>query len=312
MQIVFGVADANDPAVAAVRSLEAAFGDRLAIDLVVDGRRRGRNGKVSNLMNMAGHARHEVLVLADSDMVVGRDYLRRLVEALAAPGVGAVTCLYRGVSLPNLWSRLAACWIDTHFLPNVLVGMRLGLAKPCFGSTIALRRDTLDRVGGFAVVKDVLADDYELGAAVRRLGLTVAVPRDLVLGHNCDAGSPGAVLRQELRWARTIRAVDPAGFAGSIVTNPVPLSTLAALWSGFDGPAVAVLLITLALRLVLAARMAGFVGKPLADLWLVPVRDYLAFVVFLASFWPGRIDWRGHRFDLRPDGTLASPETAGS
>ena len=200
VQVIFGVADSSDPAVSIVRQLEADY-PLAAIDLVVDPRRHGQNGKISNLMNMTEHARHAVIVLADSDMVVEPGYLERLTLALAEPGVGAVTCLYRGVALPNLWSRLAAQWIDFHFLPNVLVGMALGMARPCFGSTIALRRETLERIGGFAAFKDVLADDYAVGDAVRRLGLRVSVPKDLVLGHLCAATSPGSVLRQELRRA---------------------------------------------------------------------------------------------------------------
>ena len=311
VEVIFGVGDGSDPAVAVVEQLKIDY-PLDAIELVVDPRRHGQNGKVSNLMNMAEHARHELIVLADSDMAVGPDYLRRIAAALAAPGVGAVTCLYRGVALPNPWSRLAAQWIDHHFLPNVLVGMALGLAKPCFGSTIALRRETLEQIGGFAAFKDVLADDYAIGDAVRRLGLKVAVPTDLVLGHLCAATSPGAVLRQELRWARTIRSVDPAGFFGSVVTHPIPLATIAVLWSGFAAPAVAVLGAAVASRLLLQLLIARFLRIGPNGLILGPVRDYAAFLVFVLSFWPGSIDWRGHRFALRSDGTLASPDIAGS
>ncbi len=311
VQVIFGVGDSADPAAAVVRQLKAE-NPEAAIELMVDARQHGHNGKVSNLINMAEHAQHEVLVLADSDMIVGPDYLARLVSALRAPGVGAVTCLYRGVALPNVWSRLSAQWIDQHFLPNVLVGLALGLAKPCFGSTIALRRETLDRIGGFAAFKDVLADDYAVGDAVRKLGLTVAVPKGLVLGHLCAAESPGAVLRQELRWARTIRSVDPAGFAGSLVTHPVPLATIAVFSSHFAALALVLLAIAVASRLLLWLLISQFIRMRPKGLILGPVRDYAAFLIFVLSFWPGSIDWRGHRFALRPDGTLASPDTAGS
>ena len=144
LEVVFGVGRADDAAVAVVDRLRAMF-PSLALKLVADERRWGTNGKVSNLINMAEQARHPVIVLADSDMLVGRDYLDRVVAALERPGVGAVTCLYRGIAVPGIWSRLATQWIDLHFLPSVVVGMMLGLAKPCFGSTIALSRDTLER-----------------------------------------------------------------------------------------------------------------------------------------------------------------------
>ena len=153
VQILFGVSRADDAAVATVERVLAEFPGR-DVALVVDERRHGTNGKVSNLVNMAERARHPVLVFADSDMLVGPDYLARVVSALGAPGTGAVTCLYRGVAVPGVWSRLAVQWIDHHFLPNVVVGLALGLAKPCFGSTIALRRDTLTRIGGFAAFKE--------------------------------------------------------------------------------------------------------------------------------------------------------------
>ncbi len=311
IEVVFGVGRADDTAIAVVERLRAAF-PALELRLVVDERRWGSNGKVSNLINMAEHARHPVIVLADSDMLVGRDYLARVVAALDRPGVGAVTCLYRGVAMPGLWSRLATQWIDYHFLPSVVVGMALGLAKPCFGSTIALRRDTLERIGGFMAFKDRLADDYAIGEAVRRLGLAVAVPGDLVLGHTCTAASFGTLLHQELRWSRTIRSLDPAGFIGSAVTHPIPWATLAVVWSGFGAAAVGMLGAAVASRLLLQLFVARSIGARPNGLILGPVRDYAAFLVFLFSFWPGSIDWRGHRFALQSDGTITSPDIAGS
>ncbi len=311
IEVIFGVASRDDGAVAVVEHLAAELPDR-DIRLVVDERRHGTNGKVSNLANMAERARHPVIVFADSDMLVGPDYLDRVVAALDPPGVGAVTCFYRGMTVPGLWSRLAVGWIDHHFLPNVVVGLALGLAKPCFGSTIALRRDTLERIGGFLAFKDRLADDYAVGEAVRGLGLDVAVPRDLVLGHTCTADSFGSLMRQEMRWSRTIRSVDPAGFFGSIVTHPIPLATLAVLVSGFAPVAVAMLGLAVTSRLLLQIIVNRAFNTGTNGLILGPVRDYAAFLVFLLGFWPGSIDWRGDRFALRHDGSMTAPDKAGS
>ena len=186
-----------------------------------------------------------------------------------------------------------------------MVGMALGMAKPCFGSTIALRRETLDRIGGFAGLRDVLADDYQLGEAVRSLGLTVAVPQDLVLGHLCVAASPVALVRQELRWARTIRAIDPVGFVGSLVTHPIPLATIGVALVGFSAPALGLLAVAVLGRLVLQLAVSRRLAVRPSGLILGPVRDYAAFLIFLTSFWPGSIDWRGDRLALRSDGTLA-------
>ncbi|MBX9659111.1 MAG: glycosyltransferase, partial [Nitrospiraceae bacterium] len=151
VQIIFGVQRPDDSAIAIVRQLTSVMPDR-DIVLVIDERQHGANRKVSNLINMAARARHEIIVLADSDMRVGPDYLDIVVSTLDRPGVGLVTCLYRGQAVAGFWSQVAVQAIDTHFLPNVLVGLSLGLAHPCFGSTIALRRQTLDAIGGFAAV----------------------------------------------------------------------------------------------------------------------------------------------------------------
>ena len=222
MQIVFGVQDPADSAVAVVKRLAAAFPDR-ALDLVIEAQANGTNRKVSNLVNMAPSIRHDIVVLADSDMQVPPDYLVRIVAALQQPGIGLVTCLYHGVPASDrLWPRLSGLAIDTHFLPNVVVGLSLGLARPCFGSTIALRRTTLGDIGGFEAFADFLADDYAIGAAVRAAGLAVAIP-PLTIGHSCPENSARALWRHEVRWARTIRSVDPAGYAGLAITHAFPL-----------------------------------------------------------------------------------------
>jgi ceramide glucosyltransferase len=301
VQIVCGVQSAGDPAIAVVREIERAFPE-LQLDLVVDPRQHGSNRKVSNLINMAAEIRHEIVVLADSDMRVGPDYLRRLAGELARPGVGAVTCLYHGIPLGGVWSRLSALSIDTHFLPSIAVGLGLGLAKPCFGSTIALTTATLEAIGGFRAVADDLADDYELGAAVRRLGLDVVVP-PFAIGHVCAELSFGDLFRQELRWIRTIRQIEPAGHAGSILAHPLPLALLAlclvpnALTLAFCGVAILA-------RMALCLAVERSFGLRRHSYWLVPARDLLSFAVFVASFFGRDVSWRGHSYGVTSRGVL--------
>ena len=311
IEIIFGVQRADDPAAAIARAVMVAH-PQVATRLLCDERRHGQNGKVSNLVNMTAAPTHDVVVLADSDMLVGPRYIRAVVDALHGHGVGLVTCLYHGLALPNLWSRLAAAGIDQHFLPSVLIGLRLKLAKPCFGSTIALRRDTLAAIGGFAAFADILADDNAMGQAVRKLGFSVAIPDRPVLGHLCAATSAGALFRQDLRWSRTIRAVDPAGFAGSIVTNPLPLAIIACVLGGFAPWSLALLMATLACRRALQLGVGQFVGASTPALWIGCLRDLVSFAVFVASFWPGSLDWRGHSFAVQADGTMAPPDRTGS
>jgi ceramide glucosyltransferase len=303
VQLVFGVADPGDPAAAVVEQLRHAFPGAM-LDLVVDSRRHGSNPKISNLINMATALRHEIVVLSDSDMRVPVDYLSRVVGELQRPGTGGVTCLYHGVPAAGLWSRLAALGIDTHFLPGVVTGLSLGLARPCFGSTIALGRATFDAIGGADAFADQLADDHAMGEAVRARGLSVSVPA-FTVAHLCSEGSLHSLWAHELRWARTIRSIDPAGYAGSGVTHALPLALIAwALGGGL--PALGLAGLAVAARIVLCLRLERAFGLPRHPYALVPLRDLLSFGVFVASYLGHDVNWRGHLFQLVADGTLAA------
>ena len=294
----------DDGALPAARQVMAAH-PAVPIHLVIDETRNGENGKVSNLINMQRAIGNTIIVLADSDMWVHEDYLRRVVEALEVPGIGLVSLLYRGKSLPNFWSRLSTAGVDFHFLPNVIFGLTLGLAEPCFGSTIAMRRETFDRIGGFLPFKDVLADDYAIGQAVRGLGLGASVLKAPVLEHLCTDTTMRSFIGQELRWSRTIRSLDPVGFAGAIVTNPLPLAVFAWLFGGFSQDAGGILLLTLACRVALQVNLKPFAGATNRLGWL-GLRDFASFAIFVASFWPGSIDWRGRTYAVDAEGTLSS------
>lgn len=300
--IVLGVASRNDPAVAVVRSLAAAHPER-GIELVVDARRHGSNGKVSNLINMSGAIRHEIVVLADSDIVVEPGYLSTVVATLEKPGVGIATCLYYGAADTNVWSRLAAKAVDWHFLPSVLVGVKTGLAHPCMGSTIALRRDVLADVGGFEALADQLADDYALGVLVRRKGLRIAIV-PMVVGHLSRERRFIELWKHEIRWARTIRLVDPAGFLGFFVTHALPLALIGALADGLPLWSLAILGLALAARVILATAVRRMLQQPRLDFLLLIPRDILSFAVFVASLFAGRVRWRGLDFTVAGDGTL--------
>lgn len=302
VQIVLGIQDAADPAAAIARRLISAH-SHVAIDVEINAQSHGANRKISNVLNSVTHSRGEIIVLSDSDIRVGPDYLRQITDALHAPGVGLVTCLYRGLPITGVWSRLAAAEIDHRFLPSVLVGLRLGLAKPCFGSTMALRAETLRRIGGFAAFADQLADDYAIGADVRRLGLEVAIP-PMVVDHVCSEHSFVELARRELRWALTIRLVDPLGYRGSVVTHPLPFALVAAALQGFAPASLAILGLVLACGLLVPLQFARSLGGGRVPIWLTPVRDLLSFAIFLVSFLPWRIMWRGRRYKVSSDGTL--------
>jgi len=304
VQILFGVQDANDPAVAVVDRLIA---ERPGADLqlLVSTRPAGPNPKVATLIGLQGRIRHDVVVLSDSDVSVERNYLARTVATLAQPGVGLVTCLYRGTPVPSLWARLASMAIDYDFLPNVLVGLALGLARPCFGSTIAMRRETLERIGGFDAFLEYLADDNAIGEAVRGIGMRVAIPRWIV-EHACPERSFMELWSHELRWARTLRAVSPAGYAGMVITHPLPFALLGASLNGLGALGGGSIVAAIACRLVLQLQVDHTLHVSTSRWWLGPVRDLLAFVVYVASFFVDVVSWRGQRYKVRADGTLVS------
>lgn len=306
-QIVFGVADADDPAALVVRRLMAEF-PAADLALVVDPRRNGINLKVANLRNMLPSARHELLVIADSDMRVAPDYLTTVTAPLVAPPVrgpatGLVTCLYRGVSGGGLWSDLACLHINHGFLPQAIVADALGIGAGCFGATMALKRTTLEAAGGLAALADMLADDYALGQAVRRLGLAVTLSPHLIDDIAAEPGL-GALFAHELRWARTVRLAAPSGYAGSIVTYPVPLAALAAVLGAWPVAAPAMLVLALFCRAVTARVIDRSLRLAPAPLWLLPLRDLLSFTVFVASFLGRSVAWRGRKFRVSSNGQL--------
>ncbi|WP_404710900.1 bacteriohopanetetrol glucosamine biosynthesis glycosyltransferase HpnI [Sphingomonas sp. MMS24-J13] len=293
IEMVAGVQRADDPAIAVARSLGPA------VRPVVDPTPHGANAKVGNLINMMAAARHDLIVLSDSDMAAPRDYLARVAAALAQPGVGAVSLLYRGRGDAGFWSDLAGMAISYHFLPSVLVARLGGKHEPCMGSTIALRRDTLDRIGGFARFADTLADDAAIGAAVNAIGLHVACPR-LVVTHGCVEASLRDLMRHELRWAATVKGVDPRGYIGLGVTYPVAWAMLALPFAPVQ--ALVTLTAAIAARLFLMARVDRLAGSRSGQKrWLV-LRDCLSFAVFILSFSVRSVDWRGVRLNMDRDG----------
>jgi ceramide glucosyltransferase len=302
VQVICGVQDLADPAVAIARLL-AASPEAPRFDLVIDARTHGSNPKISNLINMLPSARHDVLMMADSDMEVGSDYLARIVAELQRPGVGAVTCVYHGVPLSGRWSTHAALGINAHFLPNVVTAVTLGLARPCFGSTIAISRSLLSRIGGLSAFADQLADDYEIGEAVRGAGHEVAIP-PFTLGHACFHERLRGLFARELRAARTVRSIAPVGYAGAFLTHPFPLALGGALVGGEYALAVAAAALACRFALCICAERAF--RLPRQPYWLIPSRDLLSFGVYIWSFFGMRVQWRGLRYRVAADGSLLS------
>lgn len=305
IQILCGARDSTSSCVGAVRAMQHARPDE-AIELHVDPRRHGSNRKVSNLINMLPRARYDTIALSDSDIQVYAGYLRGIAGLLASPRVGAVTCLYHGIDGgAGFWSRLSALAINSHFLPQATTAIALKLTHPCFGSTIALQRSTLERIGGFGRFADDLADDYAIGMAVRAAGYEVAIAPFLV-GHCCFEASLRQLLRHQIRVARTIKSIDPIGYAGSIITHPWPLA-LIGLLSG-SAAAALVAVAALAARIAVSRCVERRFALPRESLWLIPLQDFIAFAVYVASYFGATVHWRGADYRVAGDGTLVEED----
>jgi ceramide glucosyltransferase len=304
-EILFGVSSLEDPSVAAVEQLKAEFPE-VAVRLVVTPEVLGANGKVSNLAQMLPHARFDHVLINDSDIRVSPRYLARVMAPLQDPQVGMVTALYRGRAHGTVWSRLEALGIATDFAAGVLTARKLeGGIRFGLGSTLAVSRAALDAIGGLAPLADYLADDYELGARIAGKGHRVELC-DEVVETTVPAYSFRQFWEHQLRWARGMRDSRKTGYAGVVFTFGLPWALLNVVASGVDLFSLALLSLVLAARVTLA--LAVGVGvlndvRVLRDLWLLPLRDVIAFGVWVWSYAGNTVVWRGQEFGLK-DGKL--------
>lgn len=305
MQVICGVADPDDSAIAVVQRIQREFPD-LDIELVVDGRIYGHNYKVSNLHNMYQRAKHDVIVLADSDVRVGPEYLANVVQPLGNPSVGVSTCIYRGVvsgGLPNVVESLV---VNADFAPMVLLANALERTQYAFGATIAIRRGVLEEIGGFLPIASHLADDYEIGYRVAARGYTVEINREVV-DTMLGIESWRQLYAHQVRWARTNRFSRPVGYFGSIVTHGTSWALLCMIASGFSPLACAGSAALLVLRLCQAGWTARrYLSAQLswADLSLLPAKDVLSTAIWCAAFAGNHVVWGKHRFAVLRSGVM--------
>lgn len=304
-QILFGVRDSLDTSVAVVEKLKADF-PAVDIQLVVDSTSIGVNPKVDNLHNMAARARYDLFVLVDSDIRVGPDYLSKIAAELADERAGMVTCLYRAGAAPNLAARIEAVGITGEFAPGVLVADAFGGIRFAFGATIATTRENLCSIGGLEAVADYLADDYMLGNLIWRSGRKVVLSR-YVVETMLQPMTFRTMLKHQVRWARGIRACQPAGHTGSVVTYGTALALLYVLASGASAGSLLLLAAAAAARIAtgwyVGVRCMGdeISGR---NLLLMPVRDLFSFGVWCLSLAGKRVEWRGKVFRIVERGKM--------
>jgi ceramide glucosyltransferase len=304
-EIVFGVNDADDPAVAEVERLRREF-PQLPMRLVVCSEVLGTNRKVSNLVRMLREARHEHVVINDSDINVERDYLRKVMAPFADEKIGLVSALYRAVAGRTLSSEIESLAISTEFAGGILMAINIEHGMHfALGSTLAVTKKSVGSIGGLEVLVDYLADDYELGNRIWRAGYKIELA-DTVVETFVPDYSFMAMFRHQLRWARTIRDRRSAQYLGLTIVYAVPWALIALLLSGGAMWTWTLLAVTLGVRLINAYVQAAGVlhdRKAAGRLWLVPLRDCVALVIWVASFFGNTILWRDERFRLK-DGKL--------
>jgi ceramide glucosyltransferase len=299
-EIIFGVSEPDDPAVEAVHRLMREFPE-CPIQLVVCPQVLGNNRKTSNLVQMLLHAQYDHLLINDSDIYVTPDYLRRVMAPFERPSVGMVTCPYRGIAADTLGSKLESIGISTDFIPGVLAARQIeGGIHFALGSTLAITRTALEAIGGLAPLVNYLADDFELGSRVAKTGMEVVLA-DVVVETHLPAYSFRDFFAHQLRWARSTRDSRPAGYIGLVLTFGLPWAILTVTFSPLTWWTWALLGLALLLRATLALEVGLGVVHDRATwrhLWLLPLRDLVAFCVWFWSFADNTVRWRGDLFVL--------------
>jgi ceramide glucosyltransferase len=305
-EIVFGVGDPDDPAAAVVRRLAREFPEiRIRLLVAAPGT---TNQKIGLLRALAAAARHELLVVSDSDVRVGPDYLRRVVAQMADPDVGLVTCVYRGTAPVTLTARLEALYIGTAFLPAIMVARHFLNMRFAMGSTVVVSQTDLSRIGGFAALGDYLADDYEIGVRIALLGRKVHLSdyvTDIILGSTTFRDQ----WDREVRWLQCARVSRPLEFPGLLLTFAVPFAVLALAADGFGPAGWLVFGSALTIRWTTAWLITAWTANKALRRWLplLPIRDMLTAVVWSVASFGKRVVWRGQAYFLTSDGRLLRP-----
>lgn len=305
LQLVFAVASPDDPVIPVIRQLMDDFTHH-DISLVINPALHGPNYKVSNLINAFPHAQHEIIIVSDSDIFVEPDYLQSVTAHFSDPQIGLVTSLYRTSDVHGIATALEATGFTVEMIPNVMVARQLEGLTFALGASMAVRREALAAIGGFDALAGYLADDYQLGNKIHRAGWQIALDpcyvESVIKTENLMT-----VLSRQLRWARTMRVSRPGGYLASGITLPFPAALLATLLAPSPVIGLAAVALLYGVRLgVSTIYSRSFVRDGLFPrwLWLIPLRDMLAFFTWALSFLGNRVEWRGSRFVLKPGGKI--------
>ncbi len=310
-QVVFSAQRPDDPAIPLLHELQKEFGpDRVTV--VVQNIQAGMNGKVNNLLGAMTAAKHDILVISDSDIVLRPDYLKAIVAPLADPAVGCVNTLFKAARGDRWYERLELLSMNADFMPSVVFAYMTGTSNFCLGPSIALRRSTLQAIGGFESLAEYLVEDYEIGRRIWESGKRMAIVPYFVEAV-VDLKSVSHWWGHQVYWDQNTRAARPGGFFATVLTRAVPFALLVALLRGLDPVGLGILAAAAALRIAAAAPvLAAFRDREgLASLWLLPARDVLGLVSWALAFTQRTVVWRGAEFVLTRNGRLVPKEARG-
>ncbi len=310
-EILFCVNEMSDPAVSVIRQVMAEFPQR-RIRILSGAEQLGTNRKVNNLALLAKEAQHEFLVQSDGDVRVGPNYLKEMIAPFVDPSVGVVSCFYRGIAQPNLAAELEAVGAASDFFAGALVADWKEGVTFALGASVATTMTWLGKIGGYGALADYLADDYEIGNRVHRAGGKVLLSREAVWTMYPTLDFRG-FWEHQVRWARTVRLLRPASFFGLIVTHGLPWAIAAAVLAPNGVISAAYLAGYLVVRLGMAWTVGvwGVRDEVLRrKLWIVPLRDAIHFIVWLAGFASNRVNWGGVEYQIRKGKMSAVPPTS--
>ena len=298
-QIIFGLQDVNDEALPIVKKIIKELND-VDISFIINTERHGTNHKVSNLINMCPSIKYEFMLIADSDMHVNENYLSQVIKPFDDPNTGAITCLYFGSATKKITSMLNTMFINNWFLPSVLISKMIKPIEYCLGATMIVRRSILHKIGGFEALSNHLADDYMLGKLISNIGYKIHLSNCIVKNVVEESSFKNLILH-ELRWARTLRRVEPYGYALTFLTDSLILSIFAGTSLYVIANSFVLFLFPIFITLIIRVYMysktnevtdSGRVGK----IWLIPLRDTLTFFIRILSYAGNSVEWRKNKF----------------
>ena len=308
-QVVYSVQDPNDPVIPLLKEIQLEFGDE-KVSVVIENVQAGANKKINNMLGALPFARNDILVISDSDVLLKPDYLKAIISPFADPEVGGACTLYRAVYADRWFEKLELLTFNADFIPSVIFAHVSRTSKFCLGASIALRRSTLNEIGGMESLSDYLVEDYEMGRRIWSSGKRLAIVPyfiDIVV----DFKSFLQWWNHQVYWDQNTRAAQPAGFFASVLTRSVPFAIFLSAARTGDAVGLSILACALGIRLATAAAIM-LLGlrdrKGLKGLWLLPLRDVAGLLSWFLSFTKKNVLWRGSEFILTRDGRLISRE----